>query len=251
MSFLSDIFRRLIGAVPLTPIPDPYREEPMPDLQSAAEYIRARLASGQLTHDDLARLVVAYQQSHDLDADGKPGPATLAKLRPAALRKVYPLPVLPDLRKPQITSGHKSRNPSRPNHDGCDLFYRWQESDGAVKLGDGGATRDAAGKPRWFIPAGLCAIAAADGVVSAASKTPTGWRVWINHADGNRTGYFHLRDARVTKGQEVSAGHPLGEVGDNPRDTDAEHLHFEVSPIGRYAPIDPETWLVGATYFAG
>ncbi len=170
----------------------------------------------------------------------------------AAPRKVYPLPLLPDGRKPYITSGHKSRNPSRPNHDGCDLFYRWFPTDGSVKLGDGGATRDPKrpGDPKWFIPAGLCAIAAAAGVVTIAGPSRTGCRVWIAHADGYRTGYFHLRDARVTVGQFVMAGTPLGEVGDNPADRDAEHLHFERSPIGRYAPEDPERWLKGAAYIA-
>jgi hypothetical protein len=168
------------------------------------------------------------------------------------LAKVYPLPVLPDLRRPYITSGHHARNPSRPNHNGADLFYRWMATlDPPQKLGDGGATRDPKNpkQPKWFIPAGTCAIAAAPGVVQSAGETPTGWHVWVQHADGFKTGYFHMRDVRVGVGHVVTTGTQLGEVGDNPRDKDAEHLHFEVSPSGKYAPIDPETWLVGATYF--
>lgn len=167
------------------------------------------------------------------------------------ISKVFPLPVLPDLRRPHITSGFHGRNPTRPNHNGCDLFYRWMETlDPPQKLGDGGAARDPkTGGPRWFIPAGLNAIAAAPGVVTAAGTTKTGHHVWIQHADGFRTGYFHLRDARVGVGQVVTTGTKLGEVGDNPIDRDAEHLHFEVSPTGRYEPLDPEDWLVGATYF--
>lgn len=168
-----------------------------------------------------------------------------------AISKVYPLPVLPDLRRPYITSSGHWRNPSRPKHDGCDLFYRWHAADGPVKMGDGGATRDPRipGQPRWFIPAGMCAIAAAAGVVTAAGPTPTGHHVWIGHTDGHRTGYFHLRDTRVTVGQTLAIGAQLGEVGDNPLDRDAEHLHFEVSPSDRYHPLDPEIWLIGATYF--
>ncbi len=162
--------------------------------------------------------------------------------------RVYPLPVLPDGRKAQITSAF--RTSARPNHDGCDLFYRWQPSDGMVKLGDGGATRDPqlVGKPRWFIPAGLCAIAAQAGVVQLAGSSPTGYRVWVDHGDGWRTGYFHLRDVRVLVGQRVELGDELGEVGDNPADVDAEHLHFEVSPVDRYEPMDPAVWLRGATW---
>ena len=169
------------------------------------------------------------------------------------MRKVYPLPVLADLRKPYVTSQFHTRNPSRPGHMGCDLFYRWRASDGPVRIGDGGATRDpkAPTQPKWFIPSGTCAIAAAEGIVQLASDSPTGYRVWVKHADGNRTGYFHLRDVRVYVGAEISAGTPLGEVGDNPKDRDAEHLHFEVSPVAEYAPFDPEVWLRGATYYVG
>lgn len=167
------------------------------------------------------------------------------------MRKVYPLPLLADMRRPYITSQFRTRNPSRPTHNGCDLFYRWRSTDGPVRIGDGGATRDPkTGDPRWWIPDGTCAIAAADGVVQLVGDSPTGWRVWLAHADGTRTGYFHLRYALVIRGQEVSIGRALGEVGDNPRAHDAEHLHFEVSPHGRYAPMDPEEWLAGATYFA-
>jgi murein DD-endopeptidase MepM/ murein hydrolase activator NlpD len=174
------------------------------------------------------------------------------------IAKVYPLPVLPDLRRPYITSGFKGRNPSRPNHDGCDLFYRWMATlDPMVKLGDGGATRDPRkpGDPKWFIPRAphrfgdIPAIASAPGVVTLAGPTPTGIRAWVQHADGFRSGYFHLRDLYVKPGQAVTLGTPLGLPGDNPRDKDAAHLHFEVSPVDRYEPIDPEVWLEGATFY--
>ena len=222
------------------------------DLASAADYIRARLADGTLTHEDLALCVREAQISHGLVADGKPGPRTLGVLRPDARdsRKVYPLPELADGRRPTITSGFKTRNPSRPHHDGADLFYRFDPAIDPpdTRVGDGAAARGSDGRPRWFIPAGLKAIAAADGVVVVAGDSPTGHRCWIAHDDGLRTGYFHLRDLVVAVGQRVAAGDELGEVGDNPRDKDAEHLHFEVSPVDRYEPQDPEVWLVGAGY---
>ncbi len=46
-----------------------------------------------------------------------------ANSRPLQLAAVYPLPQLANGRKPGITSHHKARNPSRPTHDGADLFY--------------------------------------------------------------------------------------------------------------------------------
>ncbi len=223
------------------------------DYESAAAFVRKQLERGILTFGDIARLTAYYQLHEALYVDGKPGEITLAGVRrmPGPLHKVAPLPVLPDLRKPQITSSFKSSNPSRPNHDGCDWFYRWRPEDGPQKLGDGGATRDPddPDQPRWFIPDGMCAIAMAAGVVSIAGYTATGFRVWIEHADGFRTGYFHLQDAQVDVGQVVQAGTKLGLVGDNPKDRDAKHLHTEVSPVDRYEPIDPEIWLVGSTYF--
>lgn len=241
---------------PTKPNPDPDHvvTDELPALTpmgAAAEFIALQLASGDLTHEDLARIVWAYQRANGLVPDGKPGPITRATLaRQKTMAKCYPLRVLPDLRRPEITSGFRSRD--RPDHDGVDLFYRYVAGrDAPIKVGDGFATRGLDGKPKWFIPEGELAIAAAGGLVSAAEKSPTGWRVWVNHDDGYRTGYFHLRNLRVRAGQHVPLGAPLGEVGDNPRDIDARHLHFEVSPIDRYAPIDPERWLVGATYFVG
>lgn len=221
------------------------------DPKPAAEYLAAQLAEGHLTHEDLARIVFEYQKVYGLVPDGKPGPTTLATLlRMGLMPKVYPLRVLSDLRRPVITSGF--RTPSRPDHDGVDLFYRYDPTkDPPSKVGDGAATRGADGKPKWWIPPNERAIAAAAGRVSLAGDSPTGHRVWIEHGDGYRTGYFHLRSLLVTVGQNVTIATPLGECGDNPRDIDARHLHFEVSPIERYDPIDPERWLVGATYHVG
>lgn len=220
-----------------------------PNIEDAARFIASRLESGELTHEDIVRLVADYQARHGLAVDGKPGAATLAALRPQLMLKAFPLPELADGRRPVMTSGFKSRNASRPTHNGCDFFYHWRKSDGPVRMGDGGATRGPGGQPKWFIPAGTKAIAAAAGVVSTAGPHKTGHCVWINHADGYRSGYFHLQDTFVAVGQVVALGTPVGTVGDNPLDIDAQHLHFEVSPVGSYAPIDPEVWLRGATYW--
>ena len=109
------------------------------------------------------------------------------------IAKVYPLPLLPDLRRPYITSSGHWRNPSRngkpgpdgkptKRHDGCDFFYRWRIKDGNVRLGDGGAARDwskPGAPPKWFIPEGVTAIAAAPGIVLSARPAPTGHHVWI------------------------------------------------------------------------
>lgn len=228
------------------------------DLKNAVSYVENQLAKHELNAEHIVLLVRAWQEKYDLSNDGKPGKMTIAsieqelrKLKGATIAKAFPLRVLPDGRKPHITSGFHTNNPSRPKHNGIDFFYLYDATkDGPVKLGDGGATRGPDGKAKWFIPSGEAARAAADGVVTRASRIATGFRVSVEHLDGNETIYCHLRDLQVQVGQAVALGTPLGEVGDNPIDIDAEHLHFEVSPANEYKPFDPEVWLKGATYFS-
>jgi hypothetical protein len=215
------------------------------DLAAATEYIRRRLEASELLAEHLVPLVLEWQVRHGLDQDGLPGRATLASLeqalrslRPVTLAKVYPMRQLPDGRRPVITSRFRTRNPGRPTHNGVDLFYAYWPSDGPVPVGDGGAARGPAGSPKWWIPAGEHARAAAEGVVTRASRIATGYRVAVEHLDGFETIYCHLRGLAVQ----------VGEVGDNPGDIDAEHRHFEVTRAGRYEPQDPELWLEGAGY---
>ncbi len=95
-----------------------------------------------------------------------------------------------------------------------------------------------------MVPIGTLAIAAGPGCVTLAGDSPTGHRVWIDHGNGWRTGYFHLLDCRVGVGQVVGVGAALGLVGDNPSDHDGRHLHFELSSVDRYDPTDPALFLV-------
>lgn len=202
-----------------------------------AEHNAAQIASGKLTAAHVTELVRYWQVGHGLTADGMAGPQTIASLGPARFL-ANPLPVLSDGRKAVVTS--EFRPADRPNHDGCDWFYRWRDGDHPDFVGDHGcAGKGADGKPVWVVPTGTLAIAAAPGKVTLAGDSPTGHRIWIDHGNGLRTGYFHLLDVRVTVGQSVAAGVPLGLVGDNPVDHDGRHLHFELSPVDRYAPMDP------------
>jgi hypothetical protein len=52
-------------------------------LTTASEYNAARLLSGELSIDDVTRLVEYWQHGHGLDVDGKAGPVTVASLQPA------------------------------------------------------------------------------------------------------------------------------------------------------------------------
>lgn len=222
---------------------------------TAEDFNQLELTSGRLTIAEITALVRFYQERSGivLDVDGKAGKRTqeaIGLLLPEAAlapppdwRLEMPMPTLGDGREPYITSAFKP--PDRPNHVGIDLFYAWRKGDRPGFVGDKGAAgKNADGTPRHVVPYGVHAIAAASGVVQIAGNSKTGFRLWIDHGNGWRTGYFHLLDLRVAIGQLVTVGAPLGQVGDNPDDHDGRHLHFELSPSDRYAPIDPAPYLV-------
>jgi len=237
---------------------------------SAGDYNRRRVAEGQITTDDLESLwdwftaqpgaledaVATFQAATGLVEDSYLGPHTLERLRHGPDARAWPLVLLPDGRAPVITSRFYTENPERPTHKGVDLFYRWLEDDPDVPVGDGGAiTRN--GKRRWWYPPRAAfhqardAVAAHAGIVQDASKIGTGLHAWIDHGNGQRSGYMHLAELYVAKGQEVELGQSIGLCGDSPRGHDALHLHFEISPVDRYAPTNPRLWLASAALLEG
>lgn len=222
------------------------------------DYNQAELVAGRLTMAHITWLVRFYQTNKDgagdLAPDGMFGPKTRASLErrigpaPATVPFLaWPLPVLSDGRRPYITSSFKPAD--RPNHVGLDMFYEFKLGDRPDFIGD----RGGAGKgpkigdrqyPKHVVPFDVTARAAGKGKVQIAGNSPTGYRIWIDHGNGWRTGYFHLLNLYLNVGDTVLPGTPLGLVGDNPKDHDGRHLHFELSPVDRYAPQDPEPYLV-------
>jgi murein DD-endopeptidase MepM/ murein hydrolase activator NlpD len=220
----------------------------------ADDFNKAELVAGRLTTAHITLLVQHFQKSIGFVGaalDGKAGPVTrgeLDKLLPDSGGQTdrfvlkSPLPVLADGREAVITSAFKPAD--RPDHKGIDLFYRWRQGDLPDTVGDRGAAgRNPDGTPKWVVPNNTLAVAAASGVVQIAGNSPTGFRCWIDHGNGLRTGYFHLLNLQISVGQQILVGTPLGLVGDNPIDHDGRHLHFEVSPVDRYAPVDPAPFL--------
>ena len=215
----------------------------------ANEYNQGKLDSGELSITDVTKMVESWQRLNPpLAVDGYAGPNTIASLnQEPEIVKIWPLLSLPDGRVPVITSGFYSENGSRPEHDGVDMFFKWLDKDPSVKIGNCGAIMRN-GQRRWWYPDDYVAVAAANGVVSRASNTGSGFRCWIDHADGDRTGYFHGASLLVKEGDKVEAGDPVIVVGCNPKNYNAKHLHFEVSPVDRYAPKNPRVWLKDASY---
>ncbi|MFM7887623.1 MAG: peptidoglycan DD-metalloendopeptidase family protein [Pseudanabaena sp.] len=92
-------------------------------------------------------------------------------------------------------------------------------------------------------PTGTPIFAAADGVVTDAGWTDSGYGniVELRHSDGSVTLYAHTNRVYVFKGQVVNRGQAIAEVGSTGRST-GPHLHFEVQPDGKNA-VDPMDYL--------
>jgi murein DD-endopeptidase MepM/ murein hydrolase activator NlpD len=78
-------------------------------------------------------------------------------------------------------------------------------------------------------------MAAADGVVTFAGGDACcsyGYYVIVEHSNGLKTLYAHLRKINVKKGQAVKRGQALGVAGSTGYST-GTHLHFEVYLNGK------------------
>ncbi len=91
-------------------------------------------------------------------------------------------------------------------------------------------------------PTGAPILAAAEGVVNDAGWDDGGYGnyVELRHPDGTLTLYGHVSRILVSKGQEVTQGQIIAEVGSTGRST-GPHLHFEVQ-LNKIA-VDPNTYL--------
>lgn len=82
-------------------------------------------------------------------------------------------------------------------------------------------------------PHGTDIFATADGVVIHAGwSSGYGKLIKIQHAHGIETRYAHLAKFRVKKGDRVSRGQHIGDMGNTGRST-GTHLHYEVRINGR------------------
>jgi murein DD-endopeptidase MepM/ murein hydrolase activator NlpD len=75
------------------------------------------------------------------------------------------------------------------------------------------------------------------------SGPASGFGLWVRvrHADGTITVYGHINRSLVNKGETVSAGQVIAEVGNRGQST-GPHLHIEVVTPGG-TKINPQPWL--------
>lgn len=84
-------------------------------------------------------------------------------------------------------------------------------------------------------------LAAGGGRVVKAGRAPAyGMMVEIDHGNGFRTRYGHMRKLAVKAGDEVARGEKVGEMGSTGRST-STHLHLEIWLHGRI--VDPLPYL--------
>lgn len=88
---------------------------------------------------------------------------------------------------------------------------------------------------------GTPVTATADGIVALVEYSPSyGKTVIVDHGYGYRTLYAHNSRTLVKRGQRISRGEKISEVGNTGRSTGA-HLHYEIQLNG--VPINPRKTL--------
>ena len=125
-----------------------------------------------------------------------------------------------------ITSDYKTRNSSRPNHNGIDLVSH----NGKITTTDE-------------------IVAIEEGVVTISTySSSAGYYVQIKHANGYATRYLHMAKGslKVKKGDKVTKGQVLGYMG-NTGNSRGAHLHFDVNDSKNY--VDPLPYLMGEKDF--
>ena len=156
-----------------------------------------------------------------------------------------PLPVLPDGRRPLVSSSYEDHQRRRPasRSPGSDWVYRRLPSD-PDPVGDG------AGFPKHVVPDGVYFRAIADGVVVFSGWTDTGWQVTLEHASDDgpwQSVYLHgqQRGRHALEGAAVRAGVELAMVGDNPSGRDGRHLHLSGRRYRGGPWVNLEPYLIG------
>ena len=179
--------------------------------------------------------------------DPTEGPAALARSGRAPFitlpgKWVWPVPITRG-RVPVVSSGWGSPRGDR-QHEGADIMFRRIPSD---------AARYPVGSPNgsklFVMPEDVLAVAASDGKVWSAGRTPRGFSVVIDHGEHAKaaTYYTHMDTllvkptARGRSGERVKAGQPLGIIGADPMDARRlKHLHFALWAGGPADAVDAE-----------
>ncbi len=118
--------------------------------------------------------------------------------------------------------------------------HRFTSGFGVRRDPKGGGRRMHSGMD-FAAPRGTPIYATADGVVVSADREGGyGLTVRIRHDFGFETVYAHQSKINVRKGQRISRGEHIGDMGSTGRSTGV-HLHYEVHLNGR--PVNPKAYM--------
>ncbi len=93
-------------------------------------------------------------------------------------------------------------------------------------------------------PKGTPVRATAAGKVVVAERSGAyGRTVVVDHGNGVRTRYAHLKSIAVERGERVKAGEVIGKVGKS-GNASGNHLHYEIVVDG--TPVDPWPFMAGS-----
>jgi murein DD-endopeptidase MepM/ murein hydrolase activator NlpD len=148
---------------------------------------------------------------------------------------VFPVPLLKGV-APRISDSYGYSEVRGRLHAGSDIMYRRPEP-GVEKL--------PVFAKHYHMPDGIPALAYDAGVVTRSGQIGTGGRVEIDHGGGIVTKYYHLVGLKVSAGDRVKAGQPVGIISHNPASYKLNHLHFEVLKNGK--TVDPAAFLKAST----
>lgn len=97
------------------------------------------------------------------------------------------------------------------------------------------------------VPSGSKLMSPENGVIVEADKNigECGGRIVIQHTNGFRSGFCHLRKIDVVKGQTVGKGDVIAETGGGPNDPNrgqstGSHLHYQLSYNNTF--VDPQKY---------
>ena len=100
------------------------------------------------------------------------------------------------------------------------------------------------------VPSGTKVVSPANGTVidSEIRNDSCGGTLYIDHGNGLKTRYCHLKEIKVRKGYKVNQGDIVAFTGGGPQDigkgrSTGAHLHFELYQNGK--TVDPEPYLIG------
>ncbi len=141
-------------------------------------------------------------------------------------------------------------------HRGVDIMFRRRNKGDRPEYASGTVQ----GTPLFFAPQLTPIVAARDGKIWSAGKTPRGWSVVIDHGKPFATYYTHMAALAIAphvSGKSIATGKPtfvragdvIGVMGGDPMDPrHLVHLHFSVAHNGppESAAVDPQeamqTW---------